>query len=158
MPFCGTKIAFRWSFSRGKELCELKGNNRNSVHMSNATTMNKMLAWTVEVASVHLCNLSLRPTRGSQAHVFSTQIRDETKVALEIEKMLEQFCDVLTEPKGLPPRRVVDHTIRMKEGANPVSIHLYRYPAPQKDIIKKLVNEMIVSGWSNRAATHLCRL
>lgn len=60
-------------------------------------------------------------------------------VAAEVEEVLKQIEDVVREPK-------VDHSIRLNEGATPINFRLYRYPAPHKDIIDNLVNEMLASG------------
>ena len=49
-------------------------------------------------------------------------------------------------PVELPPSRVLDHKIILKEGASPVSVRPYRYPQVQKDEIEKLVREMLASG------------
>lgn len=64
-----------------------------------------------------------------------------------IEVLLEQYLDLFQEPKGLPPSRgVFDHRIPLQPGANPVNIIPYRYPLKQKDIIEKLVQEMLDCG------------
>ena len=67
-------------------------------------------------------------------------------VNVEIEKVLEEFKDVFKKPKTLPPRRQHDHKINMVEGAQPVNIRPYRYGSLQKDIIEKMIQELLNSG------------
>jgi len=61
--------------------------------------------------------------------------------------ILKKFEDLFQEPTGLPPKRgVFDHRIPLKGDAKPVNIRPYRYPLKQKDIIEKLVQEMLDNG------------
>lgn len=39
----------------------------------------------------------------------------------ELEKVLEQFENIFTQPKGLPPHQEYDHKIILKAGAQPIS-------------------------------------
>ncbi|KAJ7942659.1 Ty3/gypsy retrotransposon protein [Quillaja saponaria] len=57
--------------------------------------------------------------------------------------LLYEFIDVFAEPKSLPPERSFDHSITLKEGSQPVNQRPYRYGPLQKDIIEKLVKEMM---------------
>ena len=61
----------------------------------------------------------------------------------KMQKLLENFADVFEEPKTLPPPREYDHKILLKPGTTPISVMPYRYPALQKDIIEKAVQEML---------------
>lgn len=50
-------------------------------------------------------------------------------------------------PKGLPPSRGhFDHKIPFETGSNAVNMKPYRYSSTQKDIINKLVEEMLEQG------------
>lgn len=57
--------------------------------------------------------------------------------------LLQAFHDVFSKPKGLPPSRERNHTINLKEEANPVSVRPYRYPQIQNDEIEKMVRDML---------------
>ena len=63
-----------------------------------------------------------------------------------LQQILLSFEDVFVEPRGLPPQRVHDHSIHLKEGAQPISCRSYRYGELQKDIIEKMTKDMLDSG------------
>lgn len=64
-----------------------------------------------------------------------------------IELLLDAYADIFSEPKGLPPPRPgFNHRIPLQEGTNPFSIRPYRYSVIQKDIIDKLVGDMLQQG------------
>lgn len=64
-----------------------------------------------------------------------------------IEQLLSQYTDIFADPTELPPTRPgFDHKIPLKEGTNPFSIRPYRYSILQKDIIDKLVEDMLQQG------------
>lgn len=66
---------------------------------------------------------------------------------LAIDQLLTQFADIFREPTELPPSRPgFDHKIPLKDGTNPFSIQPYRYSILQKDIIDKLVEDMLKQG------------
>lgn len=50
-------------FLRGKELCELKVKNNKSVGISSTSKINKFLSKKEELASVQLCDISIRKRR-----------------------------------------------------------------------------------------------
>ena len=66
-------------------------------------------------------------------------------VNVEIEKVLKEFRDVFKQPETLPPRRQHDHKINMVERTQPVNIRPYRYGSLQKDIIEKMMQELLNS-------------
>lgn len=64
-----------------------------------------------------------------------------------IERLLVDYADIFSEPQGLPPSRPrFDHRIPLQEGTTPFNIRPYRYFVIQKDIIDKLVEEMLQQG------------
>jgi hypothetical protein len=64
----------------------------------------------------------------------------------EIESLLEEFEDIFSEPKTLPPKRAHDHHIPLLPGSAPTNVRPYRYPYFQKAEIEKIVKEMRDSG------------
>ena len=64
----------------------------------------------------------------------------------QLSQLLDEYADLFTEPKSLPPPRSHDHKIVLKEGTSPINVRPYRYPALQKDIIEKIVKEMLEAG------------
>jgi len=63
-----------------------------------------------------------------------------------LEELINRYKEVFKEPEGLPPIRTHDHTIPMKEGAQAINLRPYRYSGVQKDILEKMVDEMLESG------------
>ncbi|CAM8978876.1 unnamed protein product [Rhodiola kirilowii] len=64
----------------------------------------------------------------------------------QLKHLLEGHQQVFTAPKGLPPRRTVDHHIPLQEGAAPIKAQPYRYPRYQKLEVERLVKEMLLDG------------
>jgi len=99
----------------------------------------------------HMCMLQLMPSNSMDASHSSD---DWCCLALqnggtptELSSVLKQYEGLFQEPSGLPPSiGVFDHRIPLKGDAKPVNIRPYRYPLKQKDIIEKLVQEMLDSG------------
>lgn len=61
--------------------------------------------------------------------------------------LIQQFQDIFQELAQLPPRRAsFDHRIPLKEGSTPFNMRPYRYSIIQKDIVDKLVEEMLNQG------------
>ncbi|KAF7831007.1 cucumisin-like [Senna tora] len=73
--------------------------------------------------------------------------QEKLKLQEEIDMVLEQYQDVFSEPKQLPPVREVDHHINLMPGSKPVSVCPYRYPYFQKAEIERLVEEMLQTGF-----------
>ena len=60
-------------------------------------------------------------------------------------EILKDYEDVFVKMGGLPPMRSHDHKICTKDGTQAVTYRLYRYGALYKDIIKKMMHEMLES-------------
>jgi hypothetical protein len=63
-----------------------------------------------------------------------------------IDELLHSYQDIFKEPTGLPPLRAHDHAIPLKEGSQPINLRPYRHTGLQKDIVEKIVTEMLDSG------------
>ncbi|PNX85959.1 retrotransposon-related protein, partial [Trifolium pratense] len=64
----------------------------------------------------------------------------------ELEQLLSMCAGVFQEPKGLPPRRLKEHEIALKDGHEAVNVRPYRYPHHHKNEIEKQVKEMLATG------------
>lgn len=62
---------------------------------------------------------------------------------LKVTEMLIEFEALFGELRGLPPKRIQDHAITLKNGAHPPNLRPYRYPYFQKNEIKWIVQEMM---------------
>jgi hypothetical protein len=83
--------------------------------------------------------------------VIEIQLLQATPVATkplptDIQSLLDAFASVFSTPEGLPPQRVVSHSIPLIEGARPVQIRPYRFAPELKDEIEKQIFEMLQSG------------
>lgn len=63
-----------------------------------------------------------------------------------IKPIVDRYAGVFREPHGLPPRRLIEHQIVLKEGTSPINVRPYRYPHYQKDEIERLISEMLTAG------------
>ena len=64
----------------------------------------------------------------------------------EVQQVLDEFTDVFETPKSLPPMRDGhNHPIILQSGTDPISLKPYRYSAAQRDVIEKLVEELLQS-------------
>ncbi|XP_019166953.1 PREDICTED: uncharacterized protein LOC109162723 [Ipomoea nil] len=64
----------------------------------------------------------------------------------ELTTILDEFNELFDEPQTLPPIRAYDHAIPLIPGAQPVNIKPYRYSFDQKNVIEKMVEEMLEVG------------
>ncbi|KAL4346959.1 hypothetical protein GQ457_17G027670 [Hibiscus cannabinus] len=64
----------------------------------------------------------------------------------ELQHILNAYEDVFREPQGMPPERVHDHAIVLKEGAQPVNLRPYRFPHCQKTEVEKQISEMLAAS------------
>lgn len=135
------------SFVQRRELCELKGKEIGSVHLSRSDTIKRLLSKPDEVDSIQQCILAVYSAVEKMDQVFSTMVQEDMEMRPQLGCLLEQYADVFAEPTGLPPKREVDHTNRLREGTESVRSCPYRYPTHQKDVIEQLVNEML-KYWS----------
>ncbi|KAK8282543.1 hypothetical protein V6Z12_D08G034600 [Gossypium hirsutum] len=64
----------------------------------------------------------------------------------QLQTLLREFDDVFQVPKGLPPRRVHDHKIPLRDEGVVVKLRPYRHPAFQKTKMERLIQEMLQAG------------
>lgn len=57
--------------------------------------------------------------------------------------LLESYADVFKKSTGLPPSRSHDHKIHLNSRAQPVNMKPYRYPYFQRQVMDKLVAEIL---------------
>lgn len=63
---------------------------------------------------------------------MATSTGDDSQLGIDLQLLLEEFQDVFTEPKELPPYRAYDHKIPLKDESQVVKLRPYRYPAIKK--------------------------
>ena len=104
----------------------LKGNEPMRLQSVQYGQMSGLLDNSSGIAGVSLCSLSLvQETKGAKALLMGQNLNKKEKEVLQ--NLLNLYQDVFTPLTGLPPNRPDDHTIPLKEGAQPVNLRLYRY-------------------------------
>lgn len=72
---------------------------------------------------------------------------EKIEVSRRTQQLLDKYPEVVQGVSGLPPPRPeIDHAIPLQEGANPINIRPYLYPAFQKTVIEELVEGMLKLG------------
>ena len=70
----------------------------------------------------------------------------EARVPAELQDLFATYTDLFLQQLPLPPHRVHDHAITLKEGIDPINVRPYRYPHSQKNEIERLVQDMLKAG------------
>lgn len=93
----------------------------------------------------YLCMLEL--IRVPNSSCMTLEVEDKQGTPPEVQQLLGAYDDLFLEPTTLPPSRgPFDHKIPVKEGTSPINLRSYRYPLRHKDIIERLVREMLDRG------------
>jgi hypothetical protein len=69
-----------------------------------------------------------------------------TNMPPKIAMLLYTYIALFKSPEGLPPQRLQNHAIILKEGSQPVKVKPYSYPHSQKEQIEKMVKKMLDQG------------
>lgn len=82
--------------------------------------------------------------------LIATNSRDQERTVAtiqpKVQELLLEYSDLFRDPTKLPPRRMVDHIIPLKEGQSLVNVRPYRYPHVQKAEIERLISDMLTAG------------
>jgi hypothetical protein len=81
-----------------------------------------------------------------EIHLIQQPEGNKSALAPEVQHILDTFSSVFEEPTGLPPQRVVSHSIPLIDGARPVQVRPYRFAPELKDEVEKQIQEMLRSG------------
>ncbi|TYJ98046.1 peroxidase 64 [Cucumis melo var. makuwa] len=79
---------------------------------------------------------------GSEVESEKEEEGEESNLPM-IRNLLAKNRIIFELPKGLPPKRAVDHRILIPEGQNPINVRPYKYGYIQKGEIERLVSEML---------------
>ncbi|CAM6105604.1 unnamed protein product [Calypogeia fissa] len=127
------------------EIFENKGNFLHVSRVSWLTPCVSAKQWWKDFKGGHECFFfHLHPktvTKAKQAKVSPNCGR--------IPEILEEFSDVLSQklPKGLPPRREVDHQIELEPGSTPQAKAPYRLNLNERMMLKDALEELINQGF-----------
>ncbi|KAJ0555261.1 putative nucleotidyltransferase, Ribonuclease H [Helianthus annuus] len=129
-------------FKVDSKTIELKGIDKSGISLCSLEKFSQMLGQNTSMASIQLFSIQ-EGVHGTFQHQAKVMVEN---VNSDISKLLEQFQDVFDTPTGLPPSRPCDHKIHLKDESITINQRAYRYPAGQKDIIEKMVKEMLDMG------------
>lgn len=78
-------------------------------------------------------------------NLSTNQETEEVIPQLMREKLLS-YESVFQKPTGLPPVRGNEHAILLKDESKPISVRPYRYLHAHKEVMERLVQEMLAEG------------
>lgn len=125
-------------------------------HEGEFITLNGQSNPSVERAEFHQLQRLIHVDAVEQMFFLQFELQDTTPnplselppdIPTDLRDLLCQYHHVFLTPKELPPQRVQDHKIVLKEGTGPVKVRLYRYPYIQKDAIETMVQELLHDGF-----------
>ncbi|OIS95920.1 hypothetical protein A4A49_30277 [Nicotiana attenuata] len=109
-----------------------------------------------EGADAQFFMMYLVASRGEDTHCQSIQATPRADPLPNLTALIKQYACIFELPTTLPPHMgSYDHRIPLKEASNPVNNKPYIYPGTKKDIIEKLVQEMLDQGTDQKALKHL---
>ena len=73
----------------------------------------------------------------------ATEVEVVPPISVATQQLLAKFDFLFQPPSGLPPKRELDHAIKLKDKAEIPHLRPYRYPHYQKSEIERLVEEML---------------
>ncbi|KAJ0545001.1 putative nucleotidyltransferase, Ribonuclease H [Helianthus annuus] len=120
----------------------LKGINKNSVSLCSIEKLSNMLQNDDQMVQLQLFSMQ-EDAKGVFQH--QAKVTTDGKNS-ELDALLVQYEDVFKTPDSLPPNRECNHRIQLIDEAVTINQRAYRYPVGQKDIIEKMVQEMLDMG------------
>ncbi|GAU37691.1 hypothetical protein TSUD_164940 [Trifolium subterraneum] len=124
----------RWVTLRGKEGCQKQIVALQSILNRPKPNLQGVL-WELEKGE---------PNTMKKQLIISQQLTRQQQT--ELEAVLKKYESVFNEPSGLPPKRAMEHAIRLVEGQDAVSVRPYRYPHHHKNEIEKQIKDMLATG------------
>lgn len=138
-----TKLQMEFSL-KGKRFV-LRGAKPSNIKVINNKTFIQAVQQGAQLCFLHL-NSSINHLKVPTCNV-DVSPEHSHGIPLAIQNLIVEYGDIFEEPKQLPPSRPgFDHRIPLKEGSNPVNLRPYRYSIIQKDIVDKLVDELLAQG------------
>ncbi|XP_076952176.1 uncharacterized protein LOC143625820 [Bidens hawaiensis] len=128
-------------FKSDGRVIKLKGAKSNGVSLCASEKLDGLMSNANQLAqifSLHLLNTEEIPSLPS--------VQEQVATSPHLEALLQKYSDVFAMPKSLPPSRVCDHKIVLKDNSKVIAQKPYRYPAAQKDIIEQMTQELLDMG------------
>lgn len=112
--------------------------------------MNQLLQQNGLISEVQLCSIRVIEDDSRKEETDLASLQGISSSHEQIQELLTVYEAVFQEPSGLPPVRAHDHKILLMEGTDPINLRPCRYNNLQKDLVEKLVQELI----DNKAVQH----
>ncbi|XP_071923237.1 uncharacterized protein [Coffea arabica] len=155
MQWLSTLGDVKWNFAdlkmefvqRGKRVV-LRGSRQHPVQVVSKKQMQKLLNKPEQIESGQLCLVTAENDHDEMIANCAT-MEPNVKVTPykhQLDLLLLKYHEVFDEPMELPPARMHDHRIYLKEGTQHINVRPYRYPTFQKGEIERLVTEMLNNG------------
>ena len=119
---------------------ELQGVQPNDIEVVSAKVLERTLYQSAKGWVLYIC------------HKAETQPTPEC--SLQLQALCEEYAMIFEEVIGLPPKRSHDHQISVVPGTEPINLRPYRHPWEQKNIIEKMVDEMLETGIIRNSRSH----
>ena len=136
----------------------LRGGN-SGVELKNIEVkqLNKILLHSSECSLVQWYSLQVEENvKGvTNDHCFNNGVSVVTTedIPQAIKELLQQYEFLFQEPNQLPPHRMHDHRIPLKEGVNSVTIRPYKHSTLQKDVVEKMTGELLEAGFIQHSSS-----
>jgi hypothetical protein len=124
----------------------LRGTDCTKIQAIELAQLNSLMLNPMQLAGMNLCSLVTLEDEDDRVYSMSTPTTHNQQEQNGLNELLESYKELFRAPEGLPSIRYHDHSIPMKEGAQAINLRPYRYIGVQKDILEKMVEEMLVSG------------
>ncbi|CAM6124952.1 unnamed protein product [Calypogeia fissa] len=130
---------------------EVIGEDRNFVSQERFYVLDGLgVDFILSIGYLRKHNVTLQPSL--ELLTFQITKAKQAKVGPDcgqILEILEEFSDVLSQklPKGLPPRREVDHQIKLEPGSAPQAKAPYRLNLNERMMLKDALEELINQGF-----------
>jgi hypothetical protein len=118
----------------------IKGDNPIKLQIIRFEKFNSLLNNSTRIAEVNFYSLRLISEVGDDLHLMFVTFSPNTEGNLALELILKTYQNLFKEPRGLPPPRLQDHSTPLKDEIN---LRLYKHFRLQKDVVKKMVSEML---------------
>lgn len=105
--------------------------------------LNKFLTSQTHCNNMQLYGLQLRELPGSSCAAVGVTVAQQPEIPDMIQLLLNEFPNLFEEPTGLPPSRIHDHRIPLKEGVATVNVRPYKHSSVQKDVIERMTQELL---------------
>ncbi|KAK8949103.1 hypothetical protein KSP39_PZI005439 [Platanthera zijinensis] len=142
----------KMEFSNQGRRVILRGSKQGNGPWSKDKRLQKLMGKEGRLSMLALCSIQERPDwnpESGMADFTSWKLLGMPPAIVDqraLGELLTSFADLFVEPKGLPPKRALEHRIVLKDDSAQVNLRPYRYPPLQKSEIERLTDEMMSTG------------